>query len=173
MYCAEQASNWTLRAELLTDMTRHAVDRRLLDDATSLIELAQVRADRVAGTGRSMMKCAHARVLGSAGHVTDCQDAISAAEDTGLRDPTTVPAASSTLRAALARPDAISNRRRAMSTVKVATLELLYGDRDEGIALDQQALHLSDGVRSATTRHASGGSVDAIQQQLDSILKSA
>lgn len=81
LHCAEQARDWTLRAQLLTDISRQAVDRGQLDDATSLIELAQVRADRVAGSGRAMMSSMHARILGSAGRVTDCRRAMAAAED--------------------------------------------------------------------------------------------
>lgn len=219
LHCAEEGQDWTLRAEVLTDMSRWMVDRGLLDDATSLSELAQVRADRVAGTGRAMMRANHARVLGAAGRVTDCRAAVSAAEDhfaehrpldeccgssffqrasatdftldngsalfhAGLRDPSAFPAATRTLRAALARPDRISRRRRAMSTIKVATLELVHGDRDEGIVLGQRALDLGAGVRSsrltedlrrlhtATTRH-SGTEVMALRQQLDTALQSA
>lgn len=70
-----------------------------------------------------------------------------------------------------------------MSTVKLATLELAHGDRDEGIALADRALDLGEGVRSArlvddlrrlrtaTTRHT-GAQVDVLRQQLDSVLVS-
>ncbi|MGQ0778413.1 MAG: hypothetical protein ACT4NY_29065 [Pseudonocardiales bacterium] len=98
----------------------------------------------------------------------------------GLRDSTVVPAAASQLRAALSHSDVISRRRRAMSTVKLATLELAHGDRDEGIVLAGRALDLGEGLRSArlvgdlrrlrtaATRHT-GASVDALRQQLDSV----
>ncbi|MGH3937772.1 MAG: hypothetical protein ACRDTG_03930 [Pseudonocardiaceae bacterium] len=81
LHCAEKAQDWTLRAQVLTDTSRQAVDRGQVDDATSLIELAQVRADRVAGSGRAMMSSMHARILGAAGRVTDCRRAVAAAED--------------------------------------------------------------------------------------------
>lgn len=219
LHCAEEAQDWTLRAELLTDMSRQAVDRGFLDDATSLSELAQVRADRVAGTGRAIMSSNHARVLGAAGRVAECRDAVSAAEDyfadhqpldesgessffqranatdlaldngsalfhAALRDPAANLAAIGQLQAALAQPDTISRRRRAMSTMKVATLELVHGDRDEGVALGRRALDLGDGVRStrltedlrrlhtAANRHT-GAQVTALRQQLDTVLTSA
>ena len=71
-----------------------------------------------------------------------------------------------------------------MGTAKLATLEVLHGDRDEGIALAHRALDLGDGMRfarladdlrglrSVTTRHADAP-VQALQQRLDSVLTSA
>jgi hypothetical protein len=219
LHCAEEAADWSLRAEVLTDMSRQAVDRDQIDDAMSLIELAQVRADRVAGTGRAMMTSAHARVLGAAGRVTECRNAVAAAEDhfadhrpssersgspffqharatdlaydnssalfyAGLHSSAVGMNAINQLRTVIDATDAVSRRRQAMSTVKLATLELLHGDPDEGITQGQRAFDLGDGVRSvrltddlrrlrtATTRHA-GPSIDALQRHLDSLLKSA
>jgi len=217
LYCAEEARDWTLRAHLLTNMSQQTVDRGQLDDATSLIELAQVRADRVAGSGPAMMSSIHARILGAAGRVTHCRRAMAAAEDhvadprptdehcvsslfqrasvaeialynghalfdASLRNPATAPLATDQLRAAIASASTLSRRRRAVGITKLATLELLHGDRDEGIALAHQALDLGDGMRSArltedlrrlrtaTTRHT-GTPVTALRQQLDSALK--
>jgi len=102
----------------------------------------------------------------------------------GLRDPGATPAAAGQLRAALGCTDAITRGRRAMGTAKLATLELLHGDREEGIAQAHRALDLGHGMRSArladdlrrlrgtTTRHA-GAPVQALQQRLDSLLTSA
>jgi len=71
-----------------------------------------------------------------------------------------------------------------MGTAKLATLEVLHGDRDEGVALAHRALNLGDGMRSArladdlrrlrgaSTRHAYAP-VQALQQRLDSVLTSA
>ncbi|MGH3794600.1 MAG: hypothetical protein ACRDSP_06890 [Pseudonocardiaceae bacterium] len=218
LYCAEEAQDWDLRAEVLTDMSQQAVNRGQLDDALSLIELAQLRADRVSGTGGAIMHCSHGRVLGVAGRVADCRSAISAAEDRfadqrpaeqstvasyfrqaseaylrldnghalfypGLGDPGAAAAASDHLRAGLNFAD-IEQRRRAIGTVGLATLELLHGDRDEGIALSHRALDLGNGMRSArltddlrrlrnaTARHT-GPSVDALRHQLDSVLLAA
>jgi transcriptional regulator with XRE-family HTH domain len=219
LHCAEEAEDWSLRAEVLTDMSQQAVDRGQLDDALTLIELAQVRADRVVGTGRAMISCDHARILGVAGRVDDCRSAVAAAEGyfadhqptdecsgssyfrqaseayltldnghalfyPGLRDPGATPAAAGQLRVALGCTDAIARGRRAMGTAKLATLELLHGDREEGIAQAHRALDLGHGMRSArladdlrrlrgtTTRHA-GAPVQALQQRLDSLLTSA
>ncbi|MGH3916116.1 MAG: hypothetical protein ACRDTC_22315, partial [Pseudonocardiaceae bacterium] len=59
LYCAEQAQDWTLRAHVFTNLSQQSVDLGQLDDATSLIELAQFHADRVAGTGWAMMSTIH------------------------------------------------------------------------------------------------------------------
>ncbi|MGQ0777421.1 MAG: hypothetical protein ACT4NY_23920 [Pseudonocardiales bacterium] len=217
LHCAGQASDWTLRAQSLTDMSRQAIDLGRLDDATSLIELAQVRADRVAGTGRAIMSSMHAGVLGAAGQVSDCQRAIAAAEDqfaghqpadgpgsstfqrasladialfngyalfhVGLRDPAVAPAAISQLRSALTDVGTLSQVRQATGTAKLATLELLHGDRDAGVALGRQVLDLGDGVRSArltenlrrlhiaTRQH--GEATEELQQRLGPLLRSA
>jgi hypothetical protein len=71
-----------------------------------------------------------------------------------------------------------------VGTIKLATLELRHGDRDEDVILAYQALALGDGMRSArladdlrrphtaTTRHATT-SVESLQQRLDALLHSA
>jgi transcriptional regulator with XRE-family HTH domain len=215
LHCAEEAHDWDLRAEVLTDMSQQAVNRGQVDDALSLIELAQLRADRVTGTGRSIMQCSYARVLGIAGRVPECQDTVSAAEDhfadhqpaegspaasyfhqaseaylrldnghalfhPSLTDPNAAVVANDKLRVALGYAD-IEPRRRVIGVVNLATLELLHGDRDEGLDLGQRALELADGMRSArltddlrrlrnaSTRHA-GPAVDALRRRLDSVL---
>lgn len=220
LHCAEKAQDWTLRAVVLTDISQHALTQEQLDDATSLIELAQLRSDRVAGTGRANMSSARALILGAAGRVADCRSAVSAAEDhfanhqpagepsgsslfcqadaddlalynsnalfrVALHGPATARAVTSRLRAALTQPGAVERRvRRAMSTAKLATLELLHGDRDEGVALGHQALNCGDDLRSAlltdhlrrlrtaSQRH-NGAPIVALRQQIDTALKSA
>jgi transcriptional regulator with XRE-family HTH domain len=219
LHCADEARDWDLRAEVLSDLAMQAACRSECDDALSLIELAQVRADRVTGTGRVMISSAYARILAIVGRVGDCQSAVSAAEDhfaacqptstcsrstvfrqatetdlahvngqalfyAGLRDPAAAPAAVSQLRTALGRTDDTRRRRRAMATAKLATLELLHGDRGEGVDLGYQTLDLVDGMRSARLtddlrrfRSATTGRtdpvVDALRQQLDSVLQVA
>ncbi|MGH3912809.1 MAG: hypothetical protein ACRDTC_05275, partial [Pseudonocardiaceae bacterium] len=211
LYCAEQAADWTLRAQTLTCMSSQAIILDQLDNAMSFIELAQVRADRVAGTGRAYMSAVHADVLGTTGRVSDCRRAIATAEDhfaghqpadgpgsstfqrasladiafvngtalfdAGLRDRAVAPAAISQLRSALTDAGPLSQVRQANGTAKLATLELLHGDRDEGIALGRQVLDLSGGVHSvrlienlrhlhvATTRQH-GEAVEELQQRL-------
>ncbi len=219
LHCAEEAGDWSLRAEVLSDMAMQASCRGQLDDALTLIELSQVRADRVVGTGRSMISCAHAHILGVAGRVDDCRSAVAAAEDhfadhqsvgegsgstlfqqanetdialdnghalfyASLRDPGSVCVAGDQLRAALGCTDTMDRRRRTSGTAKLATLELLHGDRDEGVAQAHRALDLGDcmcsarraddfrQLRGATTRHA-GAPVQELQQRLDSVLASA
>ncbi|MGH3913103.1 MAG: hypothetical protein ACRDTC_06795, partial [Pseudonocardiaceae bacterium] len=181
-------------------------------------ELAQVRADRVAGTGRAYMSAVHADVLGTTGRVSDCRRAIAAAEDhfadhqpadglrqntfqgasladiafvngialfdAGLRDRAVAPAAISQLRSALTDAGPLSQVRQATGTARLATLELLHGDRDEGIALGRQVLDLGGGVRSAmltenlrrlhvATTRQHGEAVEELQQRLSPLLRSA
>ncbi|MGH3938819.1 MAG: helix-turn-helix domain-containing protein [Pseudonocardiaceae bacterium] len=218
LYCAGEASDWTLRAQILTCMSSQAIILGRLDDAMSWIELAQVRADRVAGTGRAYMNAVHADVLGSVGQVSDCRRAIAAAEDhfaghrpadslgsstfqeasladiafvngtalfgVGLRDRAVAPAAISQLRSALTDAGPLSQVRQAEGTARLATLELLHGDRDAALALGHQALDFGGHVRSAqvtedlrhlhiaTTRHQ-GEAVEELQQRLSPLLRSA
>lgn len=219
LYCAEEARDWDLRAEVLTDMSRQAVDCGQLDLALSLIELAQLRADRVAGTGRAMMSSTYARTLGVAGRAAECKRAVLAAGDhftdhqpadensespffrqaseanlildngqalfsPGLVDPDAARVSSDQLRAALDCPDTIGRRRCAMGTAKLATLQLLHGDREEGVVLGHRALDLGDGMystrliddlrklHSATARHTSTP-VDGLRLKLDSVLVSS
>ncbi|MGH8921676.1 MAG: hypothetical protein ACRD0H_25625, partial [Actinomycetes bacterium] len=101
-----------------------------------------------------------------------------------LRAPATAPMATGQLRAALGSPSSLSRRRRAVGTTKLATLELLHGDRDEAITLAHQALDLSNGMRSArltedlrrlrtaTTGHT-GTPITTLRHQLDTALTSA
>jgi transcriptional regulator with XRE-family HTH domain len=63
LHCAEQAGDWGLRANVLSDMARQAIYVGRPDDGLSLIELAQVRQDRQTPTVRAMLSTVHARTL--------------------------------------------------------------------------------------------------------------
>ncbi|WP_157036423.1 hypothetical protein [Streptomonospora alba] len=63
LWCAEQAGSWALRANTLAEMARKAAYLGELDDALTLIELAQVRDDRLSATARAMLWTLRARVL--------------------------------------------------------------------------------------------------------------
>ncbi|MDQ3154303.1 MAG: hypothetical protein M3R63_22155 [Actinomycetota bacterium] len=65
----------------LADMARQAVDRGHLEDGLSLVELAQVRQDRLTPTVRTMLSTVRARVLAAHHRPGDALGAVSAAED--------------------------------------------------------------------------------------------
>lgn len=79
--CAEQANDWGLRANVLSDMARQAIYIGRPDDGLSLIELAQVREDRQTPTVRAMLSTVRARTLAKVGRGEDCYGAVLAAED--------------------------------------------------------------------------------------------
>lgn len=66
-WCANQGGSWALRAATLADMARQSVYLGQLDDALSLVEFAQVRADRLSATGRAMVSTVRARLLAQLG----------------------------------------------------------------------------------------------------------
>lgn len=63
LWCADEGNSWPLRAATLADLARQAVYLGDTDEALSLIEFAQVRADRLSATGRAMVWTVHARLL--------------------------------------------------------------------------------------------------------------
>ena len=62
-WCAENAESWILRASALSDMARLSIYLGDTDEALSLIELAQVRSDRLTTTTRAMLSAMRARLL--------------------------------------------------------------------------------------------------------------
>ncbi|WP_231642094.1 XRE family transcriptional regulator [Nocardia sp. NRRL S-836] len=63
LWCSEQGGSWELRAAILADMARQAIYLGNWDEALSLIEFAQVRADRLTATARAMIGVVRARLL--------------------------------------------------------------------------------------------------------------
>lgn len=63
LWCADEGGSWELRAATLADMARQALHLGRLDDGLSLIEFAQVRADRLTATTRAMLATVRARSL--------------------------------------------------------------------------------------------------------------
>ncbi|MGM1058459.1 helix-turn-helix transcriptional regulator [Saccharothrix sp. Mg75] len=78
--CAEQGGSWELRAATLTDMARQAIYLRDLDEALSLIEFAQVRADRLTTTARAVTAVVRARVLAMLGRHDEARAEIDRAD---------------------------------------------------------------------------------------------
>ncbi|GLY69975.1 helix-turn-helix domain-containing protein [Amycolatopsis taiwanensis] len=81
LHCAEQADDWGLRANILSDMARQAIYVGRPDDGLSLIELAQVRQDRQTPTVRAMLSMVRARMLAKVGRAEDCYAAVMTAEE--------------------------------------------------------------------------------------------
>ncbi|MEV3965139.1 XRE family transcriptional regulator [Nocardia sp. NPDC050193] len=63
LWCADAAGSWELRAATLADMARKTAYVGNPDGALSLIELAQVRADRLTGTTCAMLATLRAQFL--------------------------------------------------------------------------------------------------------------
>jgi hypothetical protein len=61
--CAEEATDWHLRAKVLSSMARQAIWCGDPDGGLTLVELAMVRADRLTPTERAMLLSARARAL--------------------------------------------------------------------------------------------------------------
>lgn len=80
LWCAEQGGSWELRAATLADMARQAIYLGNLDDALSLIEFAQVRADRLTATARAMIGVVRARLLAMRGRHDDARAEVDRAD---------------------------------------------------------------------------------------------
>jgi len=88
LQCAEDSGSWSLRSNTLADMSRLAAHSGRLDEALSLIELAQVRADRVTPTGRAMMSTLRGRVIALLGHLSEAADELRRSDEwMGQSDP--------------------------------------------------------------------------------------
>lgn len=61
--CAEEATDWHLRAKVLSSMARQAIWCGDPDTGLTLVELAMVRADRLTPTEHAMLLAARARAL--------------------------------------------------------------------------------------------------------------
>ncbi|WP_132881137.1 tetratricopeptide repeat protein [Tamaricihabitans halophyticus] len=81
LWCSGQGESWPLRANTLAEMARMATYLGDLDHALSLIEFAQVRADRVSGTARAMLAVVHARLLALNGRYAEARIAVERADE--------------------------------------------------------------------------------------------
>ncbi|WP_280267942.1 hypothetical protein [Nocardia wallacei] len=79
--CATAAGSWELRASTLADMARKVAYAGNPDPALSLIELAQVRADRISATARAMLSALRAQYLALLGRVDDALIEVGRADD--------------------------------------------------------------------------------------------
>ncbi|MGH3801381.1 MAG: tetratricopeptide repeat protein, partial [Pseudonocardiaceae bacterium] len=79
--CAEEAEDWHLRAEVLSDMAVLAIRTGEPDEALTLSEQALVRADRLTATERSMLHIDRARALAKMRRVNETLTAVGLADD--------------------------------------------------------------------------------------------
>lgn len=92
LWCADQSGSWALRANTLAEMSRKAAYLGDLDEALSLIEFAQVRADRVSATAQAMMAALRARLLALLGRHCEARAEVDRADQRFAdRDPTVDP----------------------------------------------------------------------------------
>jgi tetratricopeptide (TPR) repeat protein len=86
--CADDAQSWSLRANILAEMARTAAYQGKLDEALSLVEFAQVRADRLTATARAMLGAVRAQMLARVGRYSEARvDVRRADEQFGERAP--------------------------------------------------------------------------------------
>ncbi|HEY3690492.1 MAG TPA: helix-turn-helix domain-containing protein [Pseudonocardiaceae bacterium] len=78
--CAGKSGSWALRANTLAEMARKATYLKDYDYALELIELAQVRADRLTATARAMLATVRARLLGLMNRHREVEGEISRAD---------------------------------------------------------------------------------------------
>ena len=81
LFCAEQAKDWPLRAEVLGSMAVHAIWTGQPDEGLTLAEQALVRADRLTATQRSLLHTDRASALARMHRRNEALTAIGAADD--------------------------------------------------------------------------------------------
>lgn len=81
LWCADAAGSWELRAATLADMARKTAYVGNPDGALSLIELAQVRADRITGTTRAMLATLRAQFLSALDRTDDALSEVARADE--------------------------------------------------------------------------------------------
>ncbi|MDQ3886987.1 MAG: XRE family transcriptional regulator [Actinomycetota bacterium] len=92
LWCADKSGSWALRVNTLAEMARKAAYLGELDDALSLIEFAQVRADRVTATARAMLWAIRAQLLALTGRHSEARTDVDRADGSfDDRDPNTEP----------------------------------------------------------------------------------
>lgn len=81
LWCAEQGESWVLRGNTLAEMSRKAAYLGDLDEALSLIEFAQVRADRLSATACAMLWTVRARLLAITGRYEEAYADVGRADE--------------------------------------------------------------------------------------------
>ena len=175
LYCAEQAKEWNLRAEVLSSMAKLEMRAGQPDEGLTLAELALVRADRLTPTYRTLLHTDRSRTLAKMHRVQESLRAIGTADEhftdvtndppsfytaarhnqlTGAsladlamlgRDPGE---ATNRLTAAAADHAADEVRSRALCLAKLASLTMVTGDPLQAATIGHQALEVTDSIHS-------------------------
>ncbi|MGK8520444.1 XRE family transcriptional regulator [Nocardia asteroides] len=90
LWCADAAESWELRASALADLARKTAYIGNADGGLSLIELAQVRSDRLSATTRAMLSALRAQYLAAIGRPDEAlSEVVRADEHFAERHPAT------------------------------------------------------------------------------------
>jgi len=81
LWCADAAGSWELRASTLADIARMTAYASSTDDALSLIELAQVRSDRLSATTRAMLGALRAQFLATLGRTDEALNEVARSDE--------------------------------------------------------------------------------------------
>lgn len=81
LWCADACGSWKLRAATLADMSRKTSYVGNPDGALSLIELAQVRSDRLTFTTRAMLSTLRGQFLGGLGRTDEALAEVERADE--------------------------------------------------------------------------------------------
>lgn len=81
LFCAEEADDWPLRAEILSSMAHQAIWTGRPDDGLTLAEQGLVRPDRLTSASRSMLHTDRGRALIKMRRVSETLTAIGTADD--------------------------------------------------------------------------------------------
>jgi len=81
LYCAEQAKDWNLRAEVLSSLAKQEIRTGQPDEGLTRAELALVRADRITPTQRTLLHTDRARALAKMHRVQETLRAIGTADE--------------------------------------------------------------------------------------------
>ncbi|WP_324197306.1 XRE family transcriptional regulator [Nocardia cyriacigeorgica] len=81
LWCADAAGSWELRAATLADMARKTAYIGNPDGALSLIELAQVRSDRLSDTTRAMLATLRAQFLSALSRTDEALSEVARADE--------------------------------------------------------------------------------------------
>ncbi|WP_406272300.1 XRE family transcriptional regulator [Nocardia sp. NBC_00881] len=81
LWCADNAGSWELRASTLADMARKMAYIGNTDGALSLIELAQVRSDRLSATARAMLSALRAQFLATTGRTQEALTEVARSDE--------------------------------------------------------------------------------------------
>jgi tetratricopeptide (TPR) repeat protein len=176
--CAEEAQDWSLRAQMLSNMARHATMLNDPDEALTFVELALVRPDRLGATELARLHSARAKALGQLGNVDEALRAIGASDEAfARRDPANDPSwmgfydqatqltdtgsalaelelrghrtdAGERLARAITTHGDARARARTVAQTRLATVMMLNGDPHEAAAVGNAALDAAAPIRS-------------------------